>query len=468
MSNNNSSPKLRPLHMRRSASMANYEDITGEEKKERLKQPDKPVHRTVDSLLSATSGFTNYRGLLNLCVLLLGISNTRLVLENLINYGILIDPVAYLQMIIQNPHSWPNLCLLITLEVFILVAFKIELLLSKGQLADKPGQWLHTSNLLALLVVPAIVILYIHPNPVFSAATLGIYTIVFLKLMSYASVNCWCRDQYKREPHLKRHKSFSCGEGKQSYIADKCSFQFVTYSKNLNLQDLHYFMFAPTLCYELNFPRSSRIRKSFLFKRFVEMLFLWQVILALIQQWLEPIIKNSMKPLSEMDVKRSIERLLKLAIPNHIIWLIAFYWFFHSCLNVVAEILQFGDREFYRDWWNSESVGYFWKNWNIPVHKWASRHLYKPLMKRGYKKFTASCLVFILSAFFHEYLVSVPLRMFRWWAFLGMCLQIPLAMVVDTYLRGKFANMAVWLSLILGQPIAILAYMHDYYVMRSA
>lgn len=85
MSNNNSSPKLRPLHMRRSASMANYEDITGEEKKERLKQPDKPVHRTVDSLLSATSGFTNYRGLLNLCVLLLGISNTRLVLENLIN-----------------------------------------------------------------------------------------------------------------------------------------------------------------------------------------------------------------------------------------------------------------------------------------------------------------------------------------------------------------------------------------------
>ena len=45
--------------------------------------------------------------------------------------------------------------------------------------------------------------------------------------------------------------------------------------------------------------------------------------------------------------------------------------------------------------------------------------------------------------------------------------QIPLAMVVDTYLHGKYANMAVWLSLILGQPVAILAYMHDYYVMRS-
>jgi len=38
-------------------------------------------------------------------------------------------------------------------------------------------------------------------------------------------------------------------------------------------------------------------------------------------------------------------------IPNHILWLIFFYWFFHSCLNVVAELLMFGDREFYKDWW---------------------------------------------------------------------------------------------------------------------
>ena len=38
----NPSPKLRSTTMRRSVSMANYEEITGEEKKERLKQPDKP------------------------------------------------------------------------------------------------------------------------------------------------------------------------------------------------------------------------------------------------------------------------------------------------------------------------------------------------------------------------------------------------------------------------------------------
>lgn len=35
--------------------------------------------------------------------------------------------------------------------------------------------------------------------------------------------------------------------------------------------DMYYFVFAPTLCYQLNFPRSPRIRKSFLLRRLFEM-----------------------------------------------------------------------------------------------------------------------------------------------------------------------------------------------------
>lgn len=42
---------------------------------------------------------------------------------------------------------------------------------------------------------------------------------------------------------------------------------------------------------------------------------------------------------------------LLLQVPNHLIWLIFFYWLFHSSMNFVAELMQFGDREFYRDWW---------------------------------------------------------------------------------------------------------------------
>jgi len=35
-------------------------------------------------------------------------------------------------------------------------------------------------------------------------------------------------------------------------------------------------------------------------------------------------------------------------------------------------------------------------------------------------------VVFATSAFFHEYLISVPLRLFRVWGFLGMMVQAPL------------------------------------------
>lgn len=33
----------------------------------------------------------------------------------------------------------------------------------------------------------------------------------------------------------------------------------VRYPDNLNLKDLFYFLLAPTLCYELNFPRTTRL-----------------------------------------------------------------------------------------------------------------------------------------------------------------------------------------------------------------
>lgn len=42
-------------------------------------------------------------------------------------------------------------------------------------------------------------------------------------------------------------------------------------SRLLLPSDMYYFMFAPTLCYELNFPRSPRIRKRFLLRRLFEM-----------------------------------------------------------------------------------------------------------------------------------------------------------------------------------------------------
>lgn len=80
------------------------------------------------------------------------------------------------------------------------------------------------------------------------------------------------------------------------------------------LQDLYYFVMVPTLCYELNFPRTDRVRKRFLLRRMLELFFGMQLVLALFQQWIIPSVKNSLMPFSNMDVIKTQERLLKLAV----------------------------------------------------------------------------------------------------------------------------------------------------------
>uniref|UniRef100_A0A8B9LBD4 O-acyltransferase n=1 Tax=Astyanax mexicanus TaxID=7994 RepID=A0A8B9LBD4_ASTMX len=401
-----------------------------------------------ESMLSSASSFKNYRGILNWCVVMLVLSNARLVLENLLRYGILVDPIQVVSLFLKDPYSWPAACLIIVSNVFILAALYTERKLAMVILRFSA---LILSCLFLVLPLPVCV--------VGGAIALGVYTILFLKLYSYKDVNRWCRERMQVKAR-SLSRSLSCPSPPSTEGA-----VHVSYPGNLSLKDLFYFVFAPTLCYELNFPRSPSVRMSFLLRRLFEMLILTQLLVGLTQQWMVPIIQSSMKPLQEMDYSRMMERLLRLAVPNHLLWLIFFYSFFHSSMNFMAELLRFGDREFYRDW-NSETVTYFWQNWNIPVHKWCIRHFYKPLLRKGASKLVSQSAVFFASAFFHEYLVSVPLRMFRLWAFMGMMAQIPLAWFVGRFLRGNYGNAAVWLSLIIGQPIAVLMYVHDYYVIH--
>ncbi|XP_073536193.1 diacylglycerol O-acyltransferase 1 [Phyllobates terribilis] len=421
-------------------------------------------HKLQESLLSSTSGYSNYRGILNWCVVMLVLGNARLFLENIIKYGILVDPIQVVSLFLKDPYSWPALMLVAASNLFILGSLHLERRLASGGFPERVGLVLYTVLLSAILSVPVLVVFTVMSiTPVGAIFALMVYTILFLKLYSYKDVNRWSRERRRAQVRVLSRTQSAPLMRKVNGDVGKPE---VTYPGNLTLRDIYYFVLAPTLCYEMNFPRSPRIRKRFLLRRLLEMLFIMQLLVGLIQQWMVPAIQNSMKPFRDMDYSRIIERLLKLAVPNHLIWLIFFYWFFHSSMNFVAELMRFGDREFYRDWWNSETVTYFWQNWNIPVHKWCSRHFYKPMMRRGVPRWAAQTAVFFASAFFHEYLVSVPLKMFRLWAFMGMMSQIPLAWFVGRFLRGNYGNAAVWISLIIGQPVAVLMYVHDYYILN--
>lgn len=136
-------------------------------------------------------------------------------------------------------------------------------------------------------------------------------------------------------------------------------------------------------------------------------------------------------------------------------------------MNLMGELLHFADRNFYCDWWNANNIDTFWRTWNMPVHRWAVRHIYIPVVAMGYGRLTASTIVFFISAFFHEYMVSVPLKTFKIWAFMGMMGQIPLSMI-SRYMERNFGprmgNVVVWASIIMGQPLCIMMYYHDYVI----
>ncbi|CDQ63113.1 unnamed protein product [Oncorhynchus mykiss] len=69
-------------------------------------------------------------------------------------------------------------------------------------------------------------------------------------------------------------------------------------------------------------------------------------------QWIEPIFQRSENSFSNMDITTRVEHLMELVAPNHFLWLMFSFLFSHSYLNFCAELLCFGDRHFYGDWWS--------------------------------------------------------------------------------------------------------------------
>jgi hypothetical protein len=61
-----------------------------------------------------------------------------------------------------------------------------------------------------------------------------------------------------------------------------------------------------------------------------------------------------------LPVPQALGELLRLAIPSTFVWLITFYVYFHCTLNLFAEITRFGDRLFFKDWWNCTSFSRYW------------------------------------------------------------------------------------------------------------
>uniref|UniRef100_A0A0D9WDN8 O-acyltransferase n=1 Tax=Leersia perrieri TaxID=77586 RepID=A0A0D9WDN8_9ORYZ len=378
-----------------------------------------PVHRKAkESPLSSRAIFKqSHAGLFNLCIVVLVAVNSRLIIENLMKYGLLIRAGFWFND--KSLRDWP--LLILSLPAFPLGAFAVEKLAFRNLISDAVATCLHIILSTTEIVYPVLVILKCDSAVLSAFLLIFIACIVWLKLVSFAHTNHDIRQLTIGGKKVDNELS----------TADMDNLQPPT------LGGLIYFMMAPTLCYQPSYPRTSCVRKGWLIRQIILYLIFTGLQGFIIEQYINPTVVNSQHPLKG-GLLHAVETVLKLSVPNVYLWLCMFYAFFHLWLNVLAEILRFGDREFYKDWWNARTID----------------------------EEVAVLISFLVSAVLHELCVAVPCRILKFWAFLGIMLQIPL-IVLTAYLKSKFrdtmvGNMIFWFFFcIYGQPMCILLYYHD-------
>ena len=255
--------------------------------------------------------------------------------------------------------------------------------------------WLHGLNITCCLLITSLVAYFFIHHPLIGTLSELHAVIVWLKTASYAFTNRDLRHAYLH-PSKREEDALPA-------IYDKCP-----YPINITLRNLTYFWWAPTLVYQPVYPRTPQIRWLFVLKRVAEVFGLNVFMWFASAQYAAPVLRNSLDKMASLDVPSILERLMKLSTISLVIWLAGFFALFQSFLNALAEITRFGDRDFYGEWWNSPSLGIYWRTWNKPVYKFMKRHVYSPLVGRGWQTGPASLMVFLFSGVLHELLVGVP------------------------------------------------------------
>lgn len=231
----------------------------------------------------------------------------------------------------------------------------------------------------------------------------------------------------------------------------------VAYPRNLTWANYIDYLLCPTLCYELEYPRTASINLTNLFAKVLATFGCIFLLTIISEEFILPVLQESKAHL-EVAVSAS-ETLLILAetiswllFPFMLTFLLVFLVIFEYVLGAFAEITRFGDRHFYSDWWNSTDWMEFSREWNIPVYSFLRRHIYAtsaPRLGRG----MATLITFLISAVGHEIVMACITKKIRGYGFICQMMQLPIVVLQRTrWVRAhKTANNVLfWASMILG------------------
>ncbi|KAM0558264.1 hypothetical protein ACHAPJ_004953 [Fusarium lateritium] len=234
----------------------------------------------------------------------------------------------------------------------------------------------------------------------------------------------------------------------------------VTYPNNLTWSNYLDYLLCPTLCYEIEYPRTASINWISLIAKIIATFGCIFLLTIISEDFILPVLTDASERLDAAPAVLSLsEKSLILAetvswllFPFMLTFLLVFLVIFEYVLGAFAEITYFADRHFYSDWWNSTDWMEFSREWNIPVYSFLRRHVYSASRAR-IGRGAATALTFLISAFGHEIVMACITKKLRGYGFVCQMLQLPIVMLQRTkWVRGKktLNNVCFWASMVLG------------------
>ncbi|XP_075969447.1 sterol O-acyltransferase 2-like isoform X2 [Anticarsia gemmatalis] len=235
-----------------------------------------------------------------------------------------------------------------------------------------------------------------------------------------------------------------------------------------SFQHYAYFLFAPTLIYRDHYPRTKKTRWSRVLFHITEVAaiifyncFLWE-------RFIMPYWSDYGKQ-SKVEAGTVVRGMFACVLPGVISFLCGFYCLLHAWLNAWAEMLKFGDRLFYEDWWTAFSFSRYYRRWNRVVHSWLRDHIYFPLapiMGRPMSTF----IVFFVSSVAHEVILALSFGFFYpvlliQFGVLGL-IMVPLTSNSGRRYPNAF-NLIMWLSFFFGNGLLWSLYPMEYFARKN-
>jgi len=233
----------------------------------------------------------------------------------------------------------------------------------------------------------------------------------------------------------------------------------ITYPANFTYLNFTDFLFCPTLCYEIEYPRAESINAAELFYKTLAVFGCIFLLTITSEHFIIPVLAESnaqFHAASASHADRALilaETISRLLFPFMTSFLLVFLVIFEYVLNFFAEATRFADRRFYADWWNSCDWLAFSRAWNVPVHHFLQRHVYSASRGVRFSRAAATAFTFFVSALAHELLMGCITKKVRGYGFFAMMLQIPIVVVQRSrWVKGRtlLNNVLFWCSMILG------------------